>query len=224
MGTSATKQIHMLRARHSLLASAVVTALLLSACGGSSNSSDTNTTSHTKTVTKTVTTAAPTPTSTTQTSTTTTRTTTAVPTASSVCAAAGLTPIVLGSNGAAGTVVYGFALRNTSSSTCRTYGWPGTQFLSSTGATVANPSIRTTHDAAGTVKPTAIKLSPGAEASFRVVVTDAVNGGAGCAPASFLQIYAPDDTVAMRVHVSATACPNSTVTPLEPGTKAFAGQ
>ncbi len=76
------------------------------------------------------------------------------------CNASDLTPVYLGSNGAAGTIVLGFALKNTGSTTCHTYGWPGVQFLSSSGAALPTGSVRTTGDVVGSTPASA--LTPGA--------------------------------------------------------------
>lgn len=204
----------------SSIVAALIVALLVSACGGSSNSS-----SNTRTVTviKTVTQGASATNPTTSTGTTLTSTTT-TPSGPPQCVAADLTPIYLGSNGAAGTSIYGFALRNTSGKSCHTYGWPGVAFLATSGAMLPTNVTRTSIDMVGTVHPTAITLKPGREASFRIAVSTAYNGGVGCKPSSLLQIYAPNDTVAMRVVMtggSAEVCGKATVTPLQPGKGAF---
>jgi hypothetical protein len=49
--------------------------------------------------------------------------------------------------------------------------------------------------------------------------------GSACPTASALQIYAPDDTVKMKVSLNAVAaCGKSTLSPVLPGDSAFAGQ
>ena len=50
------------------------------------------------------------------------------------CTGSSLQLISEGTNGAAGTVVATFAIRNVSSSACHTYGWPGVLFLDKSGA------------------------------------------------------------------------------------------
>ncbi len=58
-----------------------------------------------------------------------------------------------------------------------------------------------------------------------MVTSDMGPNGSSCPTASDLQIYAPDDTVKMKVSVSGVAaCGKSTLSPLMPGTSAFAGQ
>ena len=198
-----------------LPAATVIAAITVAACGGSSPVT---------TVTRTVVdhqTGTSGPATTTNTATT-QRTTTISGTA---CSAADLTPAFLGSNGAAGTIVLGFSLRNTASTSCHTYGWPGVQFLSSRGSALTTGATRTTRDVAGSTPATAIALKPGEEASFRMTVSDVPTGGGSCPTAAKLQIYAPDDTATMIVAVPGiAACGKSTVSPMMPGDSAFAGQ
>jgi hypothetical protein len=218
-----------MRSRRSVLtaAAAVAGALVLAACGGSSNTSD-QTGGHQSTVTVTVTrpgtTTTPATTTGPLTNTTATRTTPTKPVANA-CAASDLTPVYLGSNGAAGTIVLGFALKNTGTSTCHTYGWPGVQFLSSSGAALPTGAVRTTGDVVGSTPANVLTLAPGEEASFRLVTSDMGPNGSSCPTAADLQIYAPDDTVKMKVSVSGVAaCGKATLSPLMPGNSAFAGQ
>src|SRR5579863_1352861 len=214
-----------MRSRRSVLTAtaAVIGTLVVAACGGSSNTSDqTRTIIETRTVTRPVT--SPTTSTGPLTNTTATRTTPTQP-VSNACTASDLTPVYLGSNGAAGTIVLGFALKNTGSTTCHTYGWPGVQFLSSSGAALPTGSVRTTGDVVGSTPANTLTLAPGDEASFRMVTSDMGPNGSSCPTAADLQIYAPDDTVKMKVSVSGVAaCGKSTVSPLMPGTSAFAGQ
>lgn len=227
------------------LAAAAVAALTVAvtaAACGSSNTADTSTTGPvtvTKTQTVTVNTGTATGTTSTPASTTTTGTTSSTPTATSTtqtqtgtstsggaglnadaCVAADLTPVSEGSNGAAGTIIWTVGLKNTGNSTCKTYGWPGAQFLDSNGKPIGQPATRTTTTmASGTVHPSSITLNPGDTAQFYIQVNDAAGGGAGCTNAAYLQIYAPDDTTAMRLSTSQQVqyCPKTTVTPLQAG-------
>ena len=214
-----------MRLRRSVLtaAAAAGATLAVAACGGSSNTSDqTRTIVETRTVTQSVT--SPTTSTGPLTNTTATRTTPTTPVANA-CSASDLTPVYLGSNGAAGTIVLGFALKNTGSTTCHTYGWPGVQFLSSSGSALPTGSVRTTGDVVGSTPANVLTLAPGEQASFRLVTSDMGPNGSGCPTAADLQIYAPDDTVRMKVSVGGVAaCGKSTVSPLMPGTTAFAGQ
>ncbi len=158
-----------MRLRLSVLSAtaAGVCALALAACGGSNNSSNqTRTIVETRTVTQPVT--SPTGTTSTGPLTNTTATSKTTTQISDACNASDLTPVYLGSNGAAGTIVLGFALKNTGSSTCHTYGWPGVQFLSSSGSPLPTGSVRTTGDVVGSTPATLVTLKPGEEASFPI--------------------------------------------------------
>jgi hypothetical protein len=209
-----------------LATAAVIGTLVVVACGSSNNTADNNGGGSTVTVIRTVTTP---PASTTTTApltpTTATKTTTTAFAGGTACTASDLTPTFLGSNGAAGTVVLGFALKNTGSKSCHTYGWPGVQFLSASGAALPTNATRTTADVVGSTPANALTLKPGEEASFRIVASDIGANGGNCPTARQLQIYAPDDTVTMKVSLpGVAACGKATLSPLMPGASAFAGQ
>ncbi len=141
------------------------------------------------------------------------------------CTAADLRPSLLGTNGAAGTLVLGFALKNTGKTACQTYGWPGVEFLSSSGAALPTNATRTTADVVGATPANLLTLAPGEEASFRIVSSDVAPGGGSCPTASALQIYAPNDTVTMKVALpGVAACGRATLSPMLPGASAFSAQ
>jgi len=216
-----------MRLRLSVLAvpAAVICAGALAACG-SSNTSDQTPVTVTKTVIQTGTSTGATGTGTgPQTDTTATKTSTTPGAVGNPCTASDLTPSFLGSNGAAGTIVLGFALKNTSTSTCHTYGWPGVEFLSASGAALPTGTTRTTGDVVGSTPASVVTLAPGQEASFRMVTSDMGPNGSACPTAAALQIYAPDDTVKMKVALSGvSACGKGTVSPMLAGDGAFSGQ
>lgn len=209
------------------LAAAVAAALSVAACGSGTNASDN--TQQTVTVIHTVTQPPNRSTRTTGTDTGPQTDTTATKTSTTAigdpCTAADLTPSFLGSNGAAGTIVLGFALKNTGATPCHTYGWPGVQFLSSSDAALPTHATRTTGDVVGPTPAGELTLNPGEEASFRIVTSDMGPGGTSCPTASALQIYAPDDTATMKVALNGVAaCGKATLSPMLPGDSAFAGQ
>ena len=221
-----------MRLRRSALTAtaAVIGALVVAACGGSSNSSDQTggggqqTVTVTRTVTQTQSTATHTETGP-LTNTTATQTKTTPAALGNACSHADLTASYLGSNGAAGTIVLGFALKNTGSTTCHTYGWPGVQFLSSSGAALPTNAKRTTGDVVGATPANVLTLKPGEEASFRLVASDMGPNGSSCPTASQLQIYPPDDTITLKVGLSGVAaCGSATLSPMMPGASAFDGQ
>jgi hypothetical protein len=238
--------------RRSAIAAALLTALTLAACG-STNPGDTSDSSvssgqasSTVTVPSIPTVAPPadTNTSTTPTvattasvpATVTTATitqpnsggaglTTETTAASAECVGADLSASAVPPNGATGTVVLGFILKNTSSGACSTYGWPGVAFVNSGGSVVATQTTRTSSDILGSTPPTRFTIPAGAQASFRVTVHDSNDQGGegGCGSYSTVQIIAPNDTATMRVKLPngpAEVCGSAAVSPLETGTSA----
>lgn len=213
---------------------ALAATMTLAACGSSSNVSKQ---SSVKTVTETVTSPSEPSTTATQAATTTTAlaatTTTTATTSStsqpvagsSACVAADLKPVSLGSNGAAGTVYYTFAFENVSSSSCHTYGWPGVSFWSASGKQLPNITSRVSSDQVGNAAAASVTIAPGAEASFRVDVEDAYDGGAKCTTAKYIQFYAPNDTTPMRLSLGsgAQSCGAFQVTPMQAGRSAASG-
>lgn len=193
-------------------------ALALAACGGSGgHSTSTNaampssntrsTPAATSTVTSTVTTTTPTVTA-------------ARPRA---CTAADLSARFLGQQGATGHGELGFKLRNISSRSCHTYGFPGVLFLDRAGRPLPTNSTRTTHDFFGVVPKVALTVRPGATVSFRVGVTHVPTSETQCTTAYALQVIPPDDTHTIRTRIPGGAfeCRAATVSPLRPGTSAY---
>ncbi len=131
------------------------------------------------------------------------------------CTASELTLASEGTNGALGTIVAYFSLRNVSQRVCHTYGYPGVLFLDRSGAPLPTNAIRTTHDQLGYTPLSEIVLAPGKLASFRIVAS-LIGSGAGCPTAYGLQAIAPDDTATMRTTLSGGLfeCKTVTVSPL----------
>jgi len=129
----------------------------------------------------------------------------------------------LGQQGATGHGELGFAVRNTGSASCRTFGYPGVQFLDASGARLPTRSRRTTDDFFGHVPVIEIVLAPGASASFRLVVTHGSASPAPCTTARGLQVYPPDDiaTLHATIREGAAECGTATVSPMRPGTSAY---
>ncbi len=220
-----------------LSASAVLIAALalaVSGCGGSNTAATTSNkqastgsgAAQTASTPATTTSSPPTTTATTSTATTSTSTTAASGGAglsSSACTAANLTPAFLNSNGATGHVVIAFVLKNTGSSTCHTYGFPGVEFLTKSGAPITTNATRTTTDFAGHLSEVEVTVPPASEASFRLVTSDVASSQSVCQTAWGLQIYAPDDTTPMKttMPVGISVCNGTaTVSPVVAGTGA----
>jgi len=192
-------------------------ALVLAGCGSSSStSSSTNAASSSSQSSSSVSTTTVTTTPTTSTSTTTSAGTPA-------CVASMLALSYLGGNGATGHIELGFALRNTSSGSCHTYGYPGILFLSASGGSLPTDTTRTTHDFFGSLPLKALTVAPGQEVSFRIGTSDVTGSGPSCTTAHALQVIAPDDTATLKVALPGGTyeCGNATVSPVQPGTSAF---
>jgi hypothetical protein len=199
---------------------AIVGALLIAACGGSSSKQTTATVPVTPTggsTTTTTSTATPTTTGTTS-------TTTTSASAPPACLTADLALRFLGQEGATGHGELGFALRNTSTHQCRTYGYPGILFLDKSGRPLPTTPTHTTVDFFGTTTKTELVVLPGASVSFRLGVSHGSASPSGCTTAHGLQVIAPDDT-----HTTTTTIPHGayecggqvTVSPLQAAELAF---
>jgi hypothetical protein len=140
------------------------------------------------------------------------------------CTAATLKLSYLGGQGATGHGLLGFALTNTSSHPCHTYGYPGVLFLDRAGAGLPTIPSRTTHDYFGSAPKVKLVVKPGKSVSFRLGVTHGNGGETGCTTAYGLQAIPPDDTHTLRVTIAnggAYECRTVTVSPLRPGRTAY---
>lgn len=195
-----------------------VAATALTACGGSSHSSSR--------AAATGSIPAVTPTAPAVSTSTTPATTQTAPAASgpALCRAGDLALSFLGGQGATGHGELGFSLRNTSSQTCATYGYPGIQFLDQAGHALPTVPTHTTQDFFGSLPKQALTLAPGSAASFRLGVTHGVTSTAGCTTAYGLQVIPPNDTATLRTAIGnggAYECRTATVSPVERGTTAY---
>jgi len=132
----------------------------------------------------------------------------------------------LGSQVATGHGLLGFALRNTSASSCRMFGYPGVLFLDQTGHPLPTAPTRTTQDFFGSAPLTHLVVAPGRTVSFRLGVTHVPTGNQTCTTAYAVQVIPPDETATLRATIPGGAyeCGTTTVSPLQPGTSAYSGQ
>ena len=137
--------------------------------------------------------------------------------------AADLALSFLGGQGATGHGELGYALRNTTTTSCRTYGFPGVLFLDRSGAALPTDSTRTTNDFFGSVPAKPLVIAPGGSVSFRLGVTHGISSSAGCTTAYGLQVIPPNDTATLRVSMpqGAYECGTATVSPLAAGQSAY---
>ena len=219
-----------------LVSIALVGAVLLAACGSSGGSpaastgttatvssqpaSTATSTTATSTTDPTTTTTAPT----TSTATTTTSTTTTVASSGEPpCRAAALSLSFLGQQGGMGHGEIGFVLKNTSSVSCRTYGYPGILFLDQSGHPLPTIPHHTTSDFFGSGPAVPLVIAPGGSASFRLDVGHGVATSAGCATAYSRQVITPNDTATLRTTIpnGAYECQDANVSPLRTGASAY---
>jgi hypothetical protein len=139
------------------------------------------------------------------------------------CRAATLALRFLGQQGATGHGELGFALRNTGSHSCRTYGYPGVAFLDQAGQQLPTTPTRATHDFFGSTPLESVVVAPGTSVSFRLGVTHGAASSAGCVTAHGLQAIPPDDTASLRITIpqGAYECGTATVSPMRPGESAY---
>jgi hypothetical protein len=210
------------RARVLIPAAAIAVAFAFAGCG-SSTKTITVTTSASGTGTGTSPTTTTSPPTTTATTTTATTTTATPPAGPPACVATDLALSFLGEQGATGHGLLGFALRNSSNQSCKTFGYPGIQFLDKAGKPLPTDTTRTTHDFFGTAPRVELVLSPGQTASFRIGVLHGVVPNVPCATAYGLQVIPPDDTATLHTAIAdgAYECRTATVSPLRPGTSAY---
>lgn len=198
--------------------------LLLAGCGNSGGGGNTPATSATA-ATPATSTSATSATTTTATSTapTSTSTTTATVSGPPPCRASMLSLSFLGQQGGMGHGEIGFQLRNTSSGSCRTYGWPGIQFLDRSGAALPTIPHHTTNDFFGSTPAAPLVIAAGASASFRLDVGHGVATSNGCATAYALQVIPPNDTATLRTSIpnGAYECRDANVSPLRAGDSAY---
>jgi uncharacterized protein DUF4232 len=191
-------------------------ALAIAACGSSKSSTSAAVTgTPAKTVTVTTPASASTPTTTSQTTTT--------PAGAPICRAATLALSYLGSQGAAGHGLLGFALKNTGTTSCSTIGYPGIQFLDKAGQPLPTAPSHTTQDYFGTAPKVLLTVAPGATVSFRLGVTHVPTPSQTCTTAYALQVIPPNDTSTLKISLpdGAYECGTVTVSPMRPGTSAY---
>jgi hypothetical protein len=203
--------------------------VLLAACGGAGGTGGASSTTSAAAAGASTTTAPQTTSATTTTTTTTSTTSTATtaPTTAaadrSQCRAANLALSFLGQQGGMGHGEIGFALRNTGQESCRTYGYPGIQFLDQHGGALPTIPHHTTQDFFGNSPATALVIAPGHSASFRLDVGHGVATSNSCDTAYALQVIPPNDTATLRTSIpnGSYECRDANVSPLRAGVTAY---
>ena len=203
-----------------LLIAALTAAIAVAGCGSSKTVTATVTSAASNATTSTASAPGSTPSSTSQATSSGSSTTVAGP---PLCTASMLALRILGQQGATGHGEIGVAMRNTGSSTCHTFGYPGVLFLDKAARPLPTIPTHTTHDFFGDAPEIGINLAPGSSVSFRLGVTHGINGTQGCATAYGLQVIPPNDTATLRTTIpdGAFECRTVTVSPVRPGTSAY---
>ena len=202
-----------------LLMLVLLAAIAVAGCGSSTTVTTTVTSAASSATASTASSSQATPTSATSTSASSTTTAAGPP----LCTASTLALRILGQQGATGHGEIGVAMRNTGSSICHTFGYPGVLFLGKAGQPLPTVPTHTTHDFFGTAPEIGINVAPGGSVSFRLGVTHGINGTQGCATAYGLQVIPPNDTATLRATIPGGAfeCRTVTVSPVRPGTSAY---
>lgn len=205
---------------------AIAAATALSACGGSSSTSSSPAASSQPTTGTGQTATTQSSSATSSTSTAASATTTASTSTSAgppICRAGDLALTFIGGQGATGHGELGFALKNTSSTSCNTVGYPGIQFLSRSGAPLATSPSHTTSDFFGSTTLKELVVAPGDTVSFRLGTGHGSGSSAACVTAYGLQVIPPNDTSTLHVSIpdGAVACGTTTVSPMQAGTSAY---
>ncbi len=177
-------------------------ALLGSACGSDSKAADTTTTSTTAATTTSTTTKAG--------STSTTKAGT--PACNTSQLAGELGP----SNAGAGQVYNPLVVKNTSTTTCEVRGFPGVSLLDGSGNQIGEPATREGNEGA------AVILKPGESASATLHTTNEGVGPTCSAPAAQIRVFPPNQTQALTLSATYTACGGFSVTTMVAGTNGAA--
>jgi hypothetical protein len=139
------------------------------------------------------------------------------------CRAADLAISFLGQQGATGHGELGFAVKNTSNTTCNTIGYPGVLFLDKSRSPLPTRPTHATLDFFGHSPLAPVMLKPGETASFRLGVTHGIGSSTGCTTAWALQVIPPNDTATLHIAIpnGAVECTTVTVSPMRTGTSAY---
>lgn len=206
-----------------ILPLALPLAVLVAACGSAGSGASSSSTSVAAAAASTPTATSASTTTTAITTSTTTSGTTATSSGPPPCRAAMLSLSFLSQQGGMGHGEIGFQLRNTSSTSCRTSGWPGILFLDKDGGALPTIPHHTTDDFFGSTPAAPLVIAAGASASFRLDVGHGVATSNGCATAYALQVIPPDDTATLRTTIpnGSYECRDANVSPLRPGDSAY---
>ena len=130
------------------------------------------------------------------------------------CVSSGLSGTVAGSEGAAGTLEVTVGLKNTSSSSCTLYGYPGGLLLDASGNALPTTVVRGgSYHFTSSMSPTTVSLAPGTSAFFNIGYTDVVTGSeTSCPSSASLEVTPPNDVNHLVVPAQLVVCNHGTLT------------
>ena len=96
------------------------------------------------------------------------------------------------SNGAAGSIRLRFVFTNSSSSTCKLFGFPGLQMLNTHHANLHTVVIRATSNVVPPEPELNVVMTPGQHGSFYAGYSDVPTGTQTCPAAAFLEVTPPN--------------------------------
>jgi hypothetical protein len=106
-------------------------------------------------------------------------------------------------NGAAGTIRLRFVFTNSSSSTCKLFGFPGMQMLNKNRNPIPTHVHRGTGNGVPAEPETDVVMTPGQHGSFYAGYSDVPTGSEKCRLSSFVEVTPPNDfkhfTQALRI-------------------------
>ena len=97
------------------------------------------------------------------------------------------------SDGALGSIRLRFVFTNSSTTTCKLFGFPGLQMLNSHHANLHTTVIRGTSNVVPPEPELNVVMTPGQHGSFYAGYSDVPTGSQTCPAASFLEVTPPND-------------------------------
>jgi Protein of unknown function (DUF4232) len=121
-------------------------------------------------------------------------------------------------NGAAGTIRLRFVFTNTSSSTCKLFGFPGMQMLNKSRNAIPTHVHRGTGHNVPPEPENDVIMTPGQHGSFYAGYSDVPTGSQTCRTSAFVEVTPPNDFNHFTQKLAITACGgNITVSPVVHG-------
>ena len=128
------------------------------------------------------------------------------------CVTAALSGSVVGSSGAAGTIETTVALKSTASAPCTLGGYPGMQMLSASGSPLPTTVVRKGNYSFTAMAATTVALGPGQTAYFNIGYSDVpVDSETTCPTSASVQVTPPNATDHLVVTAALAPCGGGTL-------------